>query len=116
MTGHTVYASVSYFTKYPAILPRYHQVTLLVVAYYYGRILHKNHETPINELRQQFVIRKITRGLREIKIRLQIFYGPQKNYDIYFHDYDRSIINHEIELKFVGLWPFFRFLGSLLSL
>lgn len=52
--GAAWYASSD--AKYPIILPKSHQVTLLLVDYYHRRYHHANHETVVNEMRQRFEI------------------------------------------------------------
>lgn len=47
---------VPYEAKYPAILPRHHLITSLVVDWYHRRFRHANRETIVNEIRQRFEI------------------------------------------------------------
>lgn len=46
--GAAKYASFE--AKYPAILPRHHQVTILITEWYHCRFHHCNRETVVNEM------------------------------------------------------------------
>lgn len=54
--GATAFASAE--AKYPAILPRQHRITFLLVDWYHRRFRHANRETVTNEVRQCFEISK----------------------------------------------------------
>ncbi|XP_055615041.1 uncharacterized protein LOC129761350 [Toxorhynchites rutilus septentrionalis] len=45
--------------KFPAILPRNHPITFLIIDWYHRRFNHANRETVVNEIRQRFEIPKL---------------------------------------------------------
>ncbi len=64
-------AGVPIETKRPIILPKNHEVTNKIVLHYHQIFLHQNHESIINEVRQQFVIPKIRVLYRQIRSNCQ---------------------------------------------
>lgn len=58
-------------TKRPIILPRAHRITYLIVDHYHRKFLHQNHETVLNELRQNFYIPKLRVVLKQVRSKCQ---------------------------------------------
>ncbi|XP_055604887.1 uncharacterized protein LOC129753110 [Uranotaenia lowii] len=63
--------NVSNALKFPAILPKSHFVTELIILYYHRKYLHGNCETVVNELRQSFHISQIRPTVKSISRRCQ---------------------------------------------
>ncbi|XP_055643274.1 uncharacterized protein LOC129779676 [Toxorhynchites rutilus septentrionalis] len=67
---------LSYEAKFPAILPKNHYVTTLIIHSYHRKFGHANNETVVNELRQRFhvseirsAVRKMSDNCRKCKVR-----------------------------------------------
>lgn len=59
VNGRIGNANVPEEMKFPAILPRYHYITELLILHYHCLYQHGNNETVINELRQRYHIPKL---------------------------------------------------------
>ncbi|XP_062714095.1 uncharacterized protein LOC134290888 [Aedes albopictus] len=57
---------VPYSVKHPVILPRKHYVTKLILEDMHRKFLHGNHETVVNEARQNFYIPQLRREVRSV--------------------------------------------------
>ncbi|XP_038117010.1 uncharacterized protein LOC119769177 [Culex quinquefasciatus] len=52
--------------KYPAILPKDHLITYLLVDWFHCRFCHANHETVVNEIRQRFEIANLRTLVKKV--------------------------------------------------
>ncbi|XP_055594694.1 uncharacterized protein LOC129745574 [Uranotaenia lowii] len=66
----------SFDVRYPIILPSNHAATKLLLNWYHRRLLHGNHETVVNEVRQKYhisnlrsVLRKVVKGCSFCRVR-----------------------------------------------
>ncbi|XP_053685748.1 uncharacterized protein LOC128735282 [Sabethes cyaneus] len=71
-------------TRFPAILPRNHRVTMLLIDAYHRKFQHANAETVVNEIRQAYhvprlraVVRKIGNGCIVCKLRKAVPFVPR---------------------------------------
>ncbi|KAL4714923.1 hypothetical protein ACJJTC_016664, partial [Scirpophaga incertulas] len=53
-------------TNFPVLLDGSHRAVRLLIDYYHRRLAHGNHETVVNELRQQFWILKLRSSVRSV--------------------------------------------------
>ncbi|XP_055542695.1 uncharacterized protein LOC129728288 [Wyeomyia smithii] len=59
-------ACVTKDVKYPAILPRKHRLTHLIIDFFHRKYHHGNTETVVNEVRQQYYIPKLRAVVRTV--------------------------------------------------
>ncbi|XP_055614757.1 uncharacterized protein LOC129761081 [Toxorhynchites rutilus septentrionalis] len=57
---------LSYEAKFPAILPKNHYVTTLIIHNHHRKFGHANNETVVNELRQRFHVSEIRSAVRKM--------------------------------------------------
>ncbi|XP_062713471.1 uncharacterized protein LOC134290365 [Aedes albopictus] len=62
--GAAQYASIE--MKYPAILPRNHRITMLILDCYHRQYQHGNAETVVNEIRQRYHVARLRALVRKI--------------------------------------------------
>ncbi|XP_058816702.1 uncharacterized protein LOC131679977 [Topomyia yanbarensis] len=81
--GRVIVPWVPYETKYPAILPREHKITLLIIDWFHRRFRHANRETIVNEMRQRFeifklrsLVSKVSRSCAWCKINTVVPHSP----------------------------------------
>ena len=54
-------------SRRPIILPRESRITRLLVQHYHAKYFHQNHNTVINEIRQQFYIPRLRVFLKSVR-------------------------------------------------
>ncbi|XP_062714751.1 uncharacterized protein LOC134291259 [Aedes albopictus] len=68
MEGRIVgFTEAAFDFKYPAVLPKNHCVTLLIVDSYHRRYNHCNGETAVNEMRQKFHLSEMRAAFRKVR-------------------------------------------------
>lgn len=61
----------SYETKYRVVLPKQHRISFLLTDSYHRRLLHANHETVLNDMRQRFYVPALRRLVRKVAAECQ---------------------------------------------
>ncbi|XP_055528101.1 uncharacterized protein LOC129728164 [Wyeomyia smithii] len=58
--------TIPYSARFPAILPRKHRVTVLLIDHYHREFLHGNDETVHNEIRQRYFVPRLRTTIRTV--------------------------------------------------